>query len=82
MGCFWKGVILVQVSATEFKTNLGKYLQMAAKQDIYITKHGRNIAKLTRPTVDKMAVLDELVGTAQGTEITLDGARQERLERL
>lgn len=35
------------VTATEFKTNLGKYLEMAMKQDIFITKNGRNIARLT-----------------------------------
>lgn len=71
----------MQVSATEFKVNLGKYLQMASNQDIYITKNGRNIAKLTRPTMDKMAVLDGLVGIAQNTELTLDSARQARLDR-
>ena len=32
------------VTATEFKTNLGKYLEMAMKQDIFITKNGKNIA--------------------------------------
>ena len=35
------------VTATEFKTNLGKYLEMARKQDIFITKNGKNIARLT-----------------------------------
>ena len=39
------------VTATEFKTNLGKYLEMAMKQDIFITKNGKNIARLTSPTV-------------------------------
>lgn len=33
------------VTATEFKTNLGKYLEMAMKQDIFITKNGKNIAR-------------------------------------
>ena len=50
------------VTATEFKTNLGKYLEMAMKQDIFITKNGKNIARLTSPTVNKLAVLDSLVG--------------------
>ena len=27
------------VTATEFKTNLGKYLEMAASQDIFLTKN-------------------------------------------
>ena len=50
------------VTATEFKTNLGKYLEMAASQDILITKNGKNIARLTSPAVNKLALLDDLVG--------------------
>ena len=37
------------VTATEFKSNLGKYLDMVATQDVYITKNGKNIARLTSP---------------------------------
>lgn len=36
------------VTATEFKANLGKYLELAAIQDVFITKNGKNIARLTR----------------------------------
>ena len=50
------------ITASELKTNLGKYLAMAAEQDIFITKNGKNIAKLSSPTVDQLAVLDGLVG--------------------
>lgn len=32
------------ITATEFKTNLGKYLEMAASQDIFITKNGKSTA--------------------------------------
>jgi len=49
------------VTATEFKTNLGKYLELAVTQDIFITKNGKNIARLTSPSVNKLAVLDNLV---------------------
>ena len=50
------------VTATEFKTNFGKYLAMVAQQDIFIIKNGKTVAKLTNPAVDKVAVLDSLVG--------------------
>ena len=39
------------VTATEFKSNLGKYLDMVATQDVYITKNGKNIARLTSPSM-------------------------------
>ena len=42
------------VSATELKSNLGKYLELAARQDIFITRNGRNIARLTSPAIDKL----------------------------
>lgn len=29
------------VTATEFKSNLGKYLELAARQDIFITRNGK-----------------------------------------
>ena len=66
------------VTATEFKTNLGKYLSLVTEQDIYITKNGKNIAKLTNPTVDKIAVLDSLVGILPPDTADL---REERLSR-
>ncbi len=70
------------VTATEFKSNLGKYLELAARQDIFITKNGKNIARLTSPTVDKLAILDNLVGIIPAQDATdEDAAREERLAR-
>lgn len=68
------------VTATEFKTNLGKYLELAAQQDVFITKNGKNIARLTSPTVNKLALLDRLVGIIP-EDADEDAAREERLAR-
>ena len=65
------------VTATEFKTNLGKYLELAVTQDIFITKNGKNIARLTSPSVNKLAVLDNLVGIAPQTTVGMKN-RSER----
>lgn len=35
------------VNATDLKNNLGKYLRLAAKEEIIITSNGRTVAKLT-----------------------------------
>jgi len=35
------------ITATEFKTNLGKYFDLVANEDIWISKNGKTIAKLT-----------------------------------
>ena len=70
------------VTATEFKTNLGKYLELAAIQDVFITKNGKNIARLTSPSINKLSVLDDLVGIISPQEdIDTDKIREERLAR-
>lgn len=70
------------VTATEFKSNLGKYLDMAATQDVYITKKGKSIARLTSPSSNKLAVLDGLVGIASRSgDADEDAIRKERLAR-
>lgn len=70
------------VTATEFKTNLGKYLKLATAQDIFITKNGKNIARLTNPSVDKLAVLDHLAGIVPEDTVSDEKTlREERLAR-
>lgn len=36
----------MRVNATEFKTRVGKYLELVDKEEIIITKNGREVAKL------------------------------------
>ena len=50
------------ITATEFKTNFGKYLELADSEDIFITKNGKTIALLTDPQAKKFEILDGLVG--------------------
>lgn len=68
------------VTATEFKKNLGKYLTLAAKEDIYITKNGKSIAKLTSPIYDKVEMAKSLFGILPA-DASLEQAREERLSR-
>ncbi|MCD7804636.1 MAG: type II toxin-antitoxin system Phd/YefM family antitoxin [Oscillospiraceae bacterium] len=69
------------ISVTELKDNLNKYLTLAATEDIYITRNGKTIAKLTSPYQDKLKILDELAGSIPDT-ITLEEAREERLSKI
>lgn len=68
------------VTATEFKTNLGKYLEMAASQDIFITKNGKSIARLTSPVVNKLALLDDLVGIVSQEQAIDENTSRSRTE--
>lgn len=70
------------VTATEFKLNLGRYLALAMTQDIFISKNGKCIASLTTPKVDKISILDNLVGIIPSDENTdEDVLKEERLAR-
>jgi len=68
------------ITATEFKTNMGKYLSLASKEDIIITKNGKSIAKLTNINEDKVAMAKLLFGILPG-DAALEQAREERLKR-
>ena len=70
------------ITATEFKLNLGKYLDLVDKEEIIITKNGKSIARLSKPESEKIALLDSLVGVAKNVNIDdLNTIRTERLAR-
>ena len=68
------------VTATEFKTNLGKYLEMVAKEDIFITRNGKTIAKLVNPQISAVDSLRGILKNAP-SDINRDLLREERLSR-
>ena len=68
------------VTATEFKTNFGKYLDLIAKEDIFITRNGKTIAKVVNPNI---SAVDSLRGMLKSvpSDIDLDSLREERLSK-
>ena len=71
----------MSITATELKSNLGKYLDQAATEDIYISKNGKIIAKITSPYKNKLDIMKELYGSIPNT-VTLEDAQKERLKNL
>ena len=63
------------LSLSELKTNPGKYVAMADQQDIYITKNGKRVAKLTSARLDKVASAKALFGILHD-DVDLDSARE------
>ena len=55
---------------------------MASRQDIFITKNGQRIAKLTNPSPDRVAMLDSLVGIAKAENVSLEDIKRERLANV
>ena len=78
---FKKGDDDMSITATELKTNLGKYLMLAETEDIYITRNGKVVAKLSNPYQDRVDVAKSLFGVLSN-DMTLEEAREERLNTI
>ena len=73
-----KEFLIMIVTATEFKANFGKYLELAAKEDIFITKNGKTVVKVINPNV---SAVDSLLGMLKNAplDIDTDSIKKERL---
>ena len=71
----------MSITATELKTNLGKYLTLSATEDIFITKNGKIVAKLTNPFQDRVDVAKSLFGIISD-DMTLVEAQEERRSHI
>lgn len=76
-----KGDVVMSITATELKINLGKYLMLAETEDIYITRNGKVVAKLTNPYQDRVDIAKSLFGILPN-DITLEEAKEERLNGI
>ena len=68
----------MEITVTELKENLEKYLSLAAREEISITKNGKVVAKLSSPYADLVETAKSLAGIIPA-DITLEEAREERL---
>ena len=69
------------ITATELKANLSKYLNLAEKEDIYITQYGKIVAKLSNPFQSRLEPAEALFGSIPDT-MTLEEAKAERAGKL
>lgn len=71
----------MSITATKLKMNLSKYLLLSATEDIYITKNGKVILKLTNPFQKRVDIAKSLFGILPA-DITVNEARDERLNKI
>jgi len=69
---------MIQTTATEFKSNLGKYLTLVGREEIQITKNGIPIAVLTAPKA-KPSWVDDITGVIPGADADAKQIKKERL---
>ena len=71
----------MSITATELKQNLSKYLLMAHREDVFITRNGKVVAKLTNPYQDRVDMARSLFGIIPG-DMTIEQAHEERLSKV
>ena len=72
---------MTTITATEFKQNLGFYLNKALTEDIYITKNNKPSFKLTTPTPRPESSISQFFGTLPASDFNTKAARLERAMR-
>ena len=70
----------MSITATELKLNLAKYLLLSATEDIYITKNGKIVSKLTNPFQERVDIAKSLFGILPA-DITLEEAQKIKAEQ-
>jgi antitoxin (DNA-binding transcriptional repressor) of toxin-antitoxin stability system len=73
-----KGDFAMVVTATEFKTNFGKYLDLLLKEDIFITRNGKTIAKVVNPHVSAVDSISGLLTGKVPDDLDRKSIREER----
>ena len=71
----------MSITATELKQNLGKYLALSLTEDIFITKNGKIVAKLTNPYQTRVETATSLFGILP-CDLSLEKAKAERLGEI
>lgn len=69
------------VTATEFKTNFGKYLDLLHSEDIFITRNGKTIAKVVNPNVSAVDAISGLLVGKLPDDFDAKALREERLKK-
>lgn len=66
------------VTSTELKTHFGRYLNVLGDEDIYVTKNGKTVARLTSENISHV---NQIRGILQGEPVDKKDIRGERLKR-
>jgi prevent-host-death family protein len=69
---------MIQITATDLKARLGKYLSLVDREEIRITKNGAEIAVLTAPK-EKHSWVDDLIGIIPNADTDAKKIKAERL---
>ncbi len=74
----------MKISATEFKSNIGRYLTLSQQEDVLIEKNGKLISKLTKIEDEgkqqKLHALRDIAGFLEhANTLDIDKIKEERI---
>ena len=68
----------MQVTATEFKLHLDKYLELVQTEDILVTKNGETVARLTNPNISSVDAISGILAGKVPANLDRHTIREER----
>ena len=71
----------MQVTATEFKLNFEKYLDLLVTEDIWITRNGKTVARMVNPNVSSVDILSGALSGQVNPDTDSRTLREERLSK-
>lgn len=71
----------MQVTTTDFKLNLDKYLKLVQTEDILITKNGKPVAKLINPNISSVDSISGALAGRVPANLDRHSVRDERLSK-
>ncbi|HCS74935.1 MAG TPA: type II toxin-antitoxin system prevent-host-death family antitoxin [Clostridiales bacterium] len=75
-------MMIMIITATEFKNKVGKFIELAKNEDIIISKNGKNIVKLVSIGEDEYPATHSLLGVFEKAgEYDLNKTKEERLSK-
>ena len=72
-----RGNLTMTITDAELKLNLEKYLSLSMTEDIFITRNGKIISKLSNPFQAKVDIATSLFGSIP-SEMKLEETKDER----
>jgi antitoxin (DNA-binding transcriptional repressor) of toxin-antitoxin stability system len=72
---------MLEITATEFKTNFGHYLSLVTKEDIWVTKNGKYVARLVNPNVTSVDAISGILKGKISDDTDRNALRDERISR-
>ena len=72
---------MLEITATEFKTNLGHYLDLVPTEDIWVTKNGKYVARLVNPNVSAVDSISGILKGKASEDIDRHSIQDERVSR-